>query len=226
VLLVVGLFFLLLVGNVDASTGEDFFYKGEVFREKPARYQRDLGDYFLNKNPYGGEVITWEDHREEVVFFSQRDDRWRDITYGEGTVGGSGCVPTALAMVLSYNGYKADPAKVAEFAKENGHVASYPKYGTKFSLFRDMAQSKGLKCTDLESTEEIIEHLLKGRPVVVVGRGAPYNSGEIAYGHALVLTGFIEGMVFYAHDPNVGPEIRIPIKEIEENFPEVAKVIY
>lgn len=228
--LFIGLVFLLInmsIGSVDIR--EDTGCHRRHFEELEEMFvlqEKDPIHLDYNWKPYeNGDLLheTWE---IEVPFYSQNDEKWKNMEYGKGTMRGSGCIPTAVAMVLSFAGHETNPVEVAKFAINNDHVVQPPEYGTKFSLFSHIAKSKGLKYEEVKEIEDIFEHLRKGRPVVVVGKGIPYNSGETSYGHAMVVKGFREGVAFYVHDPNDPSEKRIPIYQMKKNLPSVAMVIY
>lgn|GEM_PF-3474044 len=226
-LIFIGLAFLM-IGFGGANAKEDTpyeVYEGR-FTEAIASETGKNINFDFPEPPEVYEVPPVVEFQVEVPFYFQRNEKWKDLEYGKGTVGGSGCVPTSLAMVLSFKGHDVCPQEMARFSVDGGHVASPPDYGTKFSLFSAVAKNKGLDSEKVEEVEEIFEHLREGRPVVVVGRGNPYNSGDTSYGHAMVLTGFRKGLVFYVNDPAHPSKETVAIKEILENPPSFAKVLY
>ncbi len=226
--ILIGLVFLLI--NI-GSTGihQDVECPRKQFEQMEEMFisqEKDFNYLTKNSQPFENEYFLSETWEIEVPFYSQNDERWKGMEYGKGTLGGSGCIPTSVAMVLSFAGHEMNPAEVAKFAIKNDHVVCPPEYGTKFSLFSHIAKSKGLKYEEIKNIGDIFEHLRENRLVIMVGRGAPYNSGEIPYGHALVVRGFQEEISLYIHDPNDFSKERIFIHQIKENPPSLVVVIY
>jgi len=52
--------------------------------------------------------------------FSQQDPRWKDIRFGDTTIGANGCLISDIAMMLKYLGLDTDPAKLVAWLKSNG----------------------------------------------------------------------------------------------------------
>ena len=52
--------------------------------------------------------------------FSQQDPRWKDIRFGDTTIGADGCLISDIAMLLKYLGLDTDPAKLVDWLKANG----------------------------------------------------------------------------------------------------------
>ena len=68
-------------------------------------YNQNIGIYerdYLDGIELDYDGIIFTDGVTEVVYFNQLDARWKDIMYGtSGTIGTSGCGPTALSIVVS-----------------------------------------------------------------------------------------------------------------------------
>ena len=118
--------------------GEDYFF-GQVFslteeqRELAADYAQNLslflGDGLVqnlenwegNSIPSLGDV-RFTDGSTEVVYFNQLDERYAGKPYGTDHIGGYGCGPASMAMVVSsLAGETVDPARMAQWAYENGY---------------------------------------------------------------------------------------------------------
>jgi len=52
--------------------------------------------------------------------FSQQDPRWKDIRFGDTTIGANGCLISDIAMMLKYLGLDTDPARLVAWLKSNG----------------------------------------------------------------------------------------------------------
>lgn len=131
-----------------------------------------------------------------VPIFHQTDPRWRNIAYGfKGTIGTSGCGPTAAAMVLRFYGQNVTPASVAAIAAERGYRANC---GTSHAFFPYIAERHGLQHETSLPWNSVLEHLKAGRPVIVSGRGSrPYSKT----GHFIVLTQYNTDGTVSINDP-------------------------
>lgn len=76
---------------------------------------------------YGGTTIAslgnvrFTDGVTEVVYFNQKDERWVNKPYGTDNIGGYGCGPTAMSIVVSsLTDDLVDPEEMAEWAYDNG----------------------------------------------------------------------------------------------------------
>lgn len=135
----------------------------------------------------------------DVVYYSQSEEPWKSSLYGTKSIGGYGCGPVSMAIVISsLTRSFVDPVCVAEWAYVNGHQMS--NGGSYWSLFPDAAAHWGLSCVQvsISNADTIVEALQSGKLVVCSGRGDnPYTSG----GHILVLRGVTsEGKILMA-DP-------------------------
>lgn len=89
---------------------------------------------------------------DQPVSYLQTDRRWANQAYavkGESaTVGGSGCGPTAMAMVLAtWADPKVTPATECAWALAHGYKALHQ--GTFYAYFQPAAARYGLTCTQL-----------------------------------------------------------------------------
>ena len=66
-----------------------------------------LGDGMFQYTEYGGTTIAslgnvrFTDGATEVVYFNQLDERWANKPYGTDNIGGYGCGPTSMSIVVS-----------------------------------------------------------------------------------------------------------------------------
>ena len=99
---------------------------------------------FADKSPsYDGAMLGAEGETQ-VVYYSQLDSRWADKAYGKsGTIGGSGCGPTSLAIAVStITGQNTDPTEVAAWSAKNGYRRE--GNGSYYSLIPKGAEHYGL----------------------------------------------------------------------------------
>ncbi len=137
---------------------------------------------------FAGAVFT--DGQVPVVYYSQGDERWRDLPYGTDNIGGYACGPTAMAMVVSsLTEYAIDPPTMSDWAYANGHWCS--GNGSYQTIITGACEKWGLNvepCGRDESTR-IKTALRSGKLIVaVMGPGHFTKSG-----HFIVLRG-ITGM--------------------------------
>lgn len=145
---------------------------------------------------YEGVVFT--DGPVRVTYYSQLDRRWKDLPYGTDDIGGYGCGPTAMAIVVSsLTPDPADPPRMARWAYEHGCWCSGS--GSRHSLIPKAAEAWGLKtesCTAGEP-QRITDALRDGKLVVaIMGRGHFTKSG-----HFIVLRGVTPSGAVLTADP-------------------------
>lgn len=107
-----------------------------------------LGDGMFQYTEYGGATIgslgnvRFTDGATEVVYFNQLDERWANQPYGTDNIGGYGCGPTSMSIVVSsLTDDTVDPVEMAEWAYENGGWCS--KSGSYHSLIPNAAKAWG-----------------------------------------------------------------------------------
>ncbi len=155
--------------------------------------------YVENKYAQRKKVAQGSGRLNNVPLMKQWDENWEDIPFSHGTLGTSGCAPTSMAMELSWLiGRYVSPVEVADYATNNGLVASDGVHGADF--VPAVAAHYGVDMRKTEDKEEVIELLRKGIPVVAAhDRGMFTNNG-----HFLVYAGIdAEGRVLI-NDPNGG----------------------
>lgn len=162
-----------------------------------------LGDGMFQYTEYGGITIAslgnvrFTDGVTEVVYFNQMDERWANKPYGTDNIGGYGCGPTSMSIVVSsLTNDIVDPIEMAEWSYENGGWCS--KSGSYLSLIPNAAKAWGLTvegCTASEP-QRILDALSSGKLVVVIMRKGHFTSG----GHFIVLRGVQDGQIMVA-DP-------------------------
>ena len=145
----------------------------------------------------GLEVLTGGS--ANFVYYCQSEAPWADAPYGPDHVGGYGCGPTAMAMVVStLTNTVVDPAQMAQWAYENGYCA--PGSGSYLSIVEGMADDYGLTAVPFEnwSADALCRELASGLLFVALMGPGHFTNG----GHFIILRGItLEGKVLVA-DPN------------------------
>lgn len=192
--------------------GEDYF-ADEVFhlsdaqKELAGLYAQNLslflGDGMLQLPGSGAASIPalgdvrYSDGAVEIVYFNQRDERYANQPYGTDDIGGYGCGPTCMAMVVSsLTGHTVDPVEMARWAFDNGYWVKGG--GSLHALIPAAAQHWGLSVTGCSASEpqRILDALAEGKLVVVImGAGHFTDSG-----HFILLRGVKDGQIMVA-DP-------------------------
>ncbi len=162
-----------------------------------------LGDGMFQYTEYGGATITslgnvrFTDGATEVVYFNQLDERWANRPYGTDNIGGYGCGPTSMSIVVSsLTNDIVDPVEMSEWAYKNGGWCS--KSGSYHSLIPNAAKAWGLAvegCTASEP-QRILDALSGGKLVVAIMSKGHFTSS----GHFIVLRGVQDGKILVA-DP-------------------------
>ncbi len=162
-----------------------------------------LGDGMFQYAEYSGATIAslgnvrFTDGATEVVYFNQLDERYANKPYGTDNIGGYGCGPTAMSIVVSsLTSEMVDPIEMAKWSYENGGWCS--KSGSYHALIPNAAKHWGLTvegCTASEP-QRIVDALSEGKLVVaIMGKGHFTSSG-----HFIVLRGVQDGKILVA-DP-------------------------
>ena len=162
-----------------------------------------LGDGMFQYAEYSGTTISslgnvrFTDGATEVVYFNQLDERYANKPYGTDNIGGYGCGPTAMSIVVSsLTSETVDPIEMAKWSYENGGWCS--KSGSYHALIPNAAKAWGLTvegCTASEP-QRIVDALSEGKLVVaIMGKGHFTTSG-----HFIVLRGVQDGKILVA-DP-------------------------
>ena len=141
--------------------------------------------------------VSFTDGATEVVYYNQLDDRYAGEPYGTDTIGGYGCGPTAMAIVVSsLSDETVDPIEMAAWSYHNGYWCK--NSGSYHALIPAAAQNWELSvsgCTTAEP-QRILDALSEGKLVVaIMGKGHFTSSG-----HFIVLRGVKDGQILVA-DP-------------------------
>ena len=162
-----------------------------------------LGDSMFQGLPDGYTSITslgnvrFTDGQTEVMYFNQLDERYSNMPYGTDDIGGYGCGPTAMSIVVSsLTSETVDPIAMARWSYENGYWCS--KSGSYHSLIPAAAKEWGLNVEGCSASEgqKIVDALSNGKLVVAIMLKGHFTSS----GHFIVLRGVKDGKILVA-DP-------------------------
>lgn len=141
--------------------------------------------------------IRFTDGVTEVVYFNQMDEAYANKPYGTDHIGGYGCGPTALSIVVSsLTDEIVDPVQMAKWSYENGGWCKGS--GSYHSLIPAAATAWGLPvegCTASEP-QRILDALAEGKLVIAIMSKGHFTSS----GHFIVLRGVQDGQILVA-DP-------------------------
>jgi hypothetical protein len=194
--------------NGEAYFADAVFHLTDSQKKLSENYAQNLslflgdGMFQFTENS-GGSVsslgsVIFTDGATEVVYFNQLDERYASKPYGTDHIGGYGCGPTAMAIVVSsLTDSVVDPVEMAEWAHQNGYWCS--KSGSYHSLIPGAAEAWGLPvegCTTSEP-QRILDALSSGKLVVALMTKGHFTSS----GHFIVLRGVEDGKILVA-DPS------------------------
>lgn len=162
-----------------------------------------LGDSMFQGLPAGYQSITslgnirFTDGQTTVVYYNQLDERYASQPYGTDNIGGYGCGPTAMSIVVSsLTNDTVDPVEMAKWSYENGYWCS--KSGSYHSLIPAAATAWGLNVEGCSASEgqKFVDALADGKLVVAIMLKGHFTSS----GHFIVLRGVKDGKILVA-DP-------------------------
>ena len=194
-----------IVYQGEAHFADEIFHLTDEQKELAEDYAQNLS-LFLGDGMFqsaSGTVIPslgsvrFTDGAVEVVYFNQLDERYANAPYGTDDIGGYGCGPTAMSIVVSsLTGDIVDPIEMAQWSYENGYWCS--KSGSYHALIPAAAKVWGISvegCTASEP-QRIVDELGEGKLVVALMTKGHFTSS----GHFIVLRGVEDGQILVA-DP-------------------------
>lgn len=141
--------------------------------------------------------IAFIDGATRVVYFNQLDERYAAKAYGTDHIGGYGCGPTAMSIVVSsLAGETVDPEEMAKWSYKNGYWCS--KSGSYHALIPAAAEHWDLSVEGCSVSEpqRIVDALSDGKLVVALMTKGHFTSS----GHFIVLRG-VQGEKILVADP-------------------------
>lgn len=197
-----------VVYNGEAYFADNIFYLTDMQKELAGNYSDNLslflGDGSIqsleawtgNGIPSLGDV-RFTDGVVSVVYYNQMDERYAGKPYGTDHIGGYGCGPTAMAIVVSsLTSDMADPAEMAEWSYKNGYWCKGS--GSYHGLIPAAAGAWGLPVSGCSASEpqRILDALADGKLVVAIMSKGHFTKS----GHFIVLRGVQNGKIMVA-DP-------------------------
>lgn len=135
----------------------------------------------------------------DIIYFCQADEAWARQPYGSDSIGGYGCGPTVMAMVVaSMTDVETDPAAMSAWAVSHGYWAR--RSGSAHAIVPGTAQSFGLQAESFtpRTTDELKAALTSGKLMVALMGPGHFTQR----GHFILLRGVtLSGDILVA-DPN------------------------
>lgn len=176
--------------DTDVSVGSTYAYTVRVIDKDATRYESGFDP--------DGFIVTVVSNVSDFRYYDQTQ---YDYPYGDDTIAGSGCGPTAFAMVAStLTGKTVTPIDAVEWCGNNYYIYNA---GTRWDYFGVAASRFGVK---LESQvgayefDKVIAALKKGKLVISSQGAGRFTKG----GHFIVLAGLDEKGKIIVFDPNGG----------------------
>ncbi len=123
------------------------------------------------------------------VYYEQTWPVYTNYPYGYNTVGGYGCGPTSMAMVISnLTGKTVSPTYMADWSFNNGYY--FRGRGTAYGLFPAASAAYGIKCTTISAYDKnaVVSALKSGKLLLTVVGAGDFTRGR----HFLLIRGITE----------------------------------
>ena len=123
------------------------------------------------------------------VYYEQTWPVYTNYPYGYNTVGGYGCGPTSMAMVISnLTGKTVSPTYMADWSYNNGYY--FRGRGTAYGLFPAASAAYGIKCSTISVYDKnaVVSALKSGKLLLTVVGYGDFTRGR----HFLLIRGITE----------------------------------
>lgn len=123
------------------------------------------------------------------TYYEQTWPAYADYSYGYNTVGGYGCGPTSMAMVISnLTDVTVSPKYMADWSYNNGYYVS--GRGTAYGLFPAASAAFGIKCSTISCYDKsaVVSALQSGKLLITVVGYGDFTRGR----HFLLIRGITE----------------------------------
>lgn len=173
------------------------FERPEDQSEENCKRRAKLGQEYFDMFAAGQAAEGGPKMNKKPVSFLQTDARWKNKPYrvkGEtATIGGSGCGPTAAAMLLStLTGKNITPVDTCKWSVDHGYKAL--NQGTYYGYFAPQFAAYGIKCWQLNwvnayhnakatSFDETAKYLKQGYYAIALMKKGTWTGG----GHFVVV---------------------------------------
>lgn len=161
----------------------------------------EMLDYVKGYPKHQGETdakLTKKEKSEKYPLFLQWDPRWGYGSYGESSIGISGCGPTCLAMTAyALTGDDSiTPLKTAKYSENQGYYIAGT--GTSWELMTSGAEAFGITGTELPLSEDLMKKELDaGHPIICAMGAGDFTTA----GHFIMIYGY-GSKGFKINDPN------------------------
>lgn len=125
----------------------------------------------------------------EIVYYNQTDEQWAQLPYGRDKIGGYGCGPAAMAMVVSSlrGDVTVNPEEMAQSSVKGGCWAS--GHGSSLAIVERLSEAYGLECQPLDPEQltgnDLLSYLAQGEVLVALMTKGHFTTG----GHFILLRG-------------------------------------
>lgn len=197
-----------IVYNGESYFADHIFHLNEEQKSLAGDYAQNLS-LFLGDGMFQGLLpseyktmislgdVRFSDGQTEVVYFNQLDEQYADKPYGTDDIGGYGCGPTSMAIVVSsLTNEIVDPVAMAEWSYQNGYWCKGS--GSYHALIPAAAEAWSLPVEGCPASEpqRVADALSEGKLVVAIMGPGHFTSS----GHFIVLRGVKDGKILVA-DP-------------------------
>lgn len=194
-----------IVYQGEAHFADEIFHLTDEQKELADNYAQNLSLFLgdgMFQSTTGNVIPSLGDVRfssgaVEVVYYNQYDERYANKPYGTDNIGGYGCGPTSMAIVVSsLTDDIVDPIEMAKWSYDNGYWCS--KSGSYHALIPAAAKEWGLPVEGCSASEpqRIVDALAEGKLVVALMTKGHFTSS----GHFIVLRGVEDEKILVA-DP-------------------------
>ncbi|MBQ7646096.1 MAG: C39 family peptidase [Clostridia bacterium] len=122
----------------------------------------------------------------DLVYYCQVDPEYKNVPYGSNTLGGYGCGPTNMAMVISTLSKKVvSPIDMAKWAVAHGHYVK--NRGTSYAFMTAAAKEYGVKVSTISKSNksDILNALKSGKILLTVMKAGHFTRGS----HFMIIRG-------------------------------------
>lgn len=161
----------------------------------------EMLDYVTGYPEHQGETdatLTRKEKSEKYPLFLQWDTRWGYGSYGESSIGISGCGPTCLAMAVHAltEDDSVTPFKTAQYSEAQGYYVEGT--GTSWELMTSGAEAFGITGKELPLSEDLMKKELDaGHPIICAMGAGDFTTA----GHFIMIYDY-DKKGFKVNDPN------------------------
>ena len=182
--------------------GRTYYFDEKTFEKKYGVIKKEY--YEIELDDKTGE---WKRKKYIPTYYNQKDEKWREEIYGIGTLGGTGCAPTSMAMAFtSLKETKILPTEIASYLYQNTEEYNKNAIGTSGRGIIEASTAYGIKYKGIPTKEKLIEELKAGRIIYAAMSGEKFTEGN--WTHAIIM---------FRHDPEQNATYTYDPLKIENN---------